>query len=674
MNNKTIRGISFCNPNDLTKEYVDYVVDYAIKKHYDHLQYIGPIHNPVKGNIDGMALYKKYSQFNGEKDLEYVNRSIEIVNSALEKTSKLGIKSYVWHHELDLPNGFGEAYPNILNEYGDVEVSSPEVEDFLKYKILDFFEQYPKMDGIVLTLHETKVPLLKLKNQKLGKIERVKFVTKILYDACNSLGKELIVRPFASIEEDYEMMTKAYEEISPDLIVMDKWTQFDWSLTLPHNKFYNKIKNNPLFVETDIFGEYFGKGRVPLMLKEHIIEKYKYCETFNPVGYCSRIDRNGAIPFGSANEVNLDIMHACLSGEDVDTAIDNFFNEKYGEMGPKIRELMEPSEELNRKMFNLKGYYFSELSRFPRINHCKNHFYFEMMKDNYDIASKEWYIPKDWERGTIQSLIDEKEEVVKTSEDLYNRLVSYKDKLEPAAYENLHTIFFNLMICSKVWKTLVMVFLNHTKFFEKEDSAYQEKLYEELNKLEEYYNVGTATLGNKFHCNIGDDIGGMIYIDYIPQFLTSIKESFEAEKAAFFEKKAKNLYDFVICGGGFEGHKIMKEVNFSDTVVIDGKVCRIPGNNKGKEWSQINCHGWFSYALKVRAGEENTIKVYLGSQAPKIDIQITLGDDMTVINEDANGVTVAELKYTAKADEDEVRIRFDRMSGHTPCVYSVEVL
>ena len=109
-------------------------------------------------------------------------------------------------------------------------------------KYCDFFTAYPKMDGIILTLHETRIPLLKLKNQKLSKIDRVKYVTEILFNTCKSLGKELIVRPFASIEEDYEMMTKAYEQISSDMVIMDKWTQFDWSLTLPENRFFSKIK------------------------------------------------------------------------------------------------------------------------------------------------------------------------------------------------------------------------------------------------------------------------------------------------------------------------------------------------------------------------------------------------------------------------------------------------
>ena len=79
------------------------------------------------------------------------------------------------------------------------------------------------MDGLVLTLHETKIPLLKLKNQKLDKIERVKFVTEILYNVCNRYGKEMIVRPFASLAQDQTMMLKAFAEISPNLFVMDKW-------------------------------------------------------------------------------------------------------------------------------------------------------------------------------------------------------------------------------------------------------------------------------------------------------------------------------------------------------------------------------------------------------------------------------------------------------------------
>lgn len=326
---KLIKGISVCNPVEIDRDYLLYTIDYAAQNGFDHLQIIGPIHDYVKGNIDGMTMYRKYSGFNDEKNLEYVRFCEDVINEACKKAKNHGIKTFMWHHELYLPDKFKNEFPEIINSYGDIEASHPLIEDFLRNKIIDFFHTYPDMDGIILTLHETSIPLLKLKNQKLGKIERVKFVTEILYNSCISLGKELIVRPFASIEEDYDMLTKAYEEISTNLMVMDKWTQFDWSLTMPSNRFFNKIKSNPLFVEADIFGEFFGKGRLPLMLSKHIMDKFDYCSKFDPAGYVARIDRNGQIPFGDINEVNLNIMNACLSGEDVDVEIDSFFKSKY---------------------------------------------------------------------------------------------------------------------------------------------------------------------------------------------------------------------------------------------------------------------------------------------------------------------------------------------------------
>ena len=337
---KRINGISVCNPVNLDRDHLLRTAEYAIQHGVKHYQFIGPIHNPEVGNVDGMVFYRKYARFNDEKNADYVRFCMEVVNETCEKLSAAGVKTYMWHHELEVPEGFRDAYPEILNDYGDVEITHPLIRDFLENKLEDFFTAYPKMDGLILTLHETRIPLLKLKHQKLDKIERVKYVTGILYDTCRLLGKELVVRPFASIEEDYEMMTRAYEEISTDMVIMDKWTQFDWSLTLPVNAFFRKIQRNPLLVETDIFGEYFGLGILPIMLKDHIRKNFAYCETFEPQGYVSRIDRAGYHAFGDVNEVNYRIMEACLEDRDIDSAIDAFFSERYGEHGAAARALM----------------------------------------------------------------------------------------------------------------------------------------------------------------------------------------------------------------------------------------------------------------------------------------------------------------------------------------------
>lgn len=666
-----IRGISVCNPVDVEPEYFLYTIDYAIKNKMTHVQLIGPTHNYIKGNIDGMTPYRKYSQFNYSKDVEYMNMCLDVVNTGCKRAQVAGIKTYLWHHELDLPDDFSKVYPEILNSDKDIEVTHPLVKDFLANRVYDFFEAYPYMDGIILTLHETKVPLLKLKNQKLGKVERVKYVTQTLYEACREMGKELIVRPFASIEEDYEMMTKAYESISADLMIMDKWTQFDWSLCLPHNKFFNKIKNNPLFVETDIFGEYFGKGRLPIMLKDHIMEKFAYCEGYNCAGYVSRIDRAGQHPFGGPNEVNLDIMNACMLGEDVDKAIDTFFEKNYPEAPQKVRELMEHTEEIQKKMFYLNKYYFTELSLFPKINHCKNHFYFEMMKEDYCLASNEWFIPIGWERGTIENVLEEKLCAVKLADEAYEKMLKLKGVIKEDAYEKLWYRFANLKYVALIWQQLTLIFLSYAKYFETKDISYEDNLNKALDTMLVLNEEGKKLLGDKFYCLNGDTLVSVENFDYVQTFVKDVTDSFRIEKAETLKAESENLTDFIICGGAMEGHKLQKEVNFSDTFITENDLYRIPGSGRGKKWSAVNTHGWFSYELKVKPNCENKIKVLLGTMGERIDIKITLDGAEYTVSQKADGKLEYEITYTPTSDK--ARIRFDRFTANTPCVYTIKV-
>ncbi len=669
---KIARGISVANPVNIEKEYIDRVVDYAINRGYEHFQFIGPIHNYIRGNIDGMTFSQKYAQFNDERDAEYIKLNLKVVNEALDKLHNAGIKSYMWHHELDLPTDFTKAFPEILNDDGDVEVTHPLVRDYLENRIKDFFDSYPKMDGIILTLHETKIPLLKLKNQKLDKIGRVKYVTEILFNSCKERGKELVVRPFASIPEDYSMMLEAYESISKDLIVMDKWTQFDWSLTLPNNQFFYQIKNNPLLVETDIFGEYFGKGRLPIMLKEHIKEKVEYCKKFSPYGYVNRIDREGFHPFGTVNEVNLDIMYALMSDLDPDIAIDEFFSREYPDVSQEVKDIMSRTEEINRKLLNCKDYYFMQGSFFPELNHSKNHFYFDLVKKNCDIRSDEWFIPKNWKRSSIEDLFSEKDEVVNLATELLQRVKALDGKIEKNRYDSLLLQFNNLYYSAKAWRILLEVFYDYVQYFEG-DVSFEAKLYSDLDKLLAIESECRAVIGDTIYNFLNNYLAGTKdLVHLVDRFVNEIKASFVAEKEGLKYDDGNNV-DYVFCGGAMEGHGLKKEVNFSDTMLIDGRLCRIPGNRKGATWSRINGHGWFSYEVKVKPNETNKLIIELGSLTEHLDAKITAGSQEFFVNEQApNGVKEFTFEFN-NGNDDKLRIRIDRISPYTPQVYSIKI-
>ena len=676
MKTATVKGISLCNPVDLDRDYLLFTAEYAVKNGYNHYQFIGPIHNPLRGNIDGMVFYRKYSAFNYEKDAEYVNYCIKTVNEVCDKLKSANVKTYMWHHELELPEKFGESYPDTLNRYGDIEISHPLVKDFLENKIADFFGLYPKMDGIILTLHETRIPLLKLKNQKLGKIERVKHVTEILYNACRERGKELIVRPFASMPEDYEMMTKAYEEISSSLVIMDKWTQFDWSLCLPQNAFFNKIKHNPLLVETDIFGEYFGKGALPLMLKDHITRNYAYCESFSPIGYVSRVDRADRHAFGDVNEVNYIITEACMngkSGKELDAEVLSFFETRYGESGKDVYALMEKTEEVQKKMFYLNGYYYSEMSAFPSLNHCKNHFYFEIMKDDCRIASKEWYMPIGWKRDSKDKFVKEKEEAVKIAEKLLEDLDSLNGKLSPADFDALKIKFGNLYYCALLWRALTDVIKKYSEYFDKKSSAAEKAFYSSVDELKAVYTRGQSELKENFYTAILPKFGKGDLKEPVTAFISEITESFAAEKAATEKLEKQNLTDYIVCGGGNESHELQKEVNFSDTYVSGDGICRIPGTNRGKSFSTVNAHGWFSYLIKVKKNSQNKITVSAKGENGNIDFCLDLDGTAHEIHEKSAALTDIEIDYNETEGKEYIRLRIDRISADTPFVYTIKV-
>ncbi len=670
MNTSRIFGYSFCNPVEVEADYLKFTVDYCIKAGINHIQIIGPIHDSVLGNVDGMTLYKKYARFNEGKNPDYIESTTRAFAEVLPAAHAAGIRSYVWHHELELPDGFAEAFPETLNETGDFEVSHPLIRDFLEQKIFDFFDQYPDIDGIVLTLHETRVPLLKLQHQKLNREERVQYVTGILYEACAARGKELIVRPFASIPEDYSMLMNAYAAISPDLVVMDKWTQFDWSLCAPHNSFFDRIKVNPLMVEADIFGEFFGKGRLPLMLLDHIKQKAAYCESHNVRGYCARIDRNGMIPFGDVNEVNLPIMEACMRGEDPDAAALRFFEKRYPGAGAEVFELMRSSEDIVKHIIYLRGYYFSELSYFPGLNHCKNHFYFEMMRESFRLVSGEWFIPVGWERGSLQEVRDEKAKALADAKLLRARLEELKGLLSEGDYKALLVKFENLCLVARAWCLLVEVFYSYENYFALGDESLAASLEEALNSLLAVRDEGARSLGTLFYCFLGDKGETK---DFIGEFVADVRATFAAEKALCEALRAQAPRDFVICGGCAEGHALMKEVNFSDTGLMNGAPYRVPGHDPKRFWSMVNTHGWFSYELAAAPGCLNTLELTVGSFTDTLALKLTIGDSVTEIRQktEPEKPLLFRIPFRTEDGQDRVRIRLDRLSADTPFAVSM---
>ena len=107
--------------------------------------------------------------------------------------------------------------------------------------------------------------------------------------------------------------------------------------------------------------------------------------------------------------------------------------------------------------------------------------------------------------------------------------------------------------------------------------------------------------------------------------------------------------------------------------MVNGEQARITGNKRGMEWSTITAHGWFSYKLKVKPGCENVISVLAGSATDTLKMKVTVGAQEYIVDQPNEGKNHLEFKYAAGADEEYIRIRFDKISANMPVMYTVKV-
>ena len=114
-------------------------------------------------------------------------------------------------------------------------------------------------------------------------------------------------------------------------------------------------------------------------------------------------------------------------------------------------------------------------------------------------------------------------------------------------------------------------------------------------------------------------------------------------------------------------------MNFSDTLVREGALCRIPGNRRGMQWSSINAHGWFSYEIEIIPHAENQISIWMEGADGTLDVSVTMKDRVERITQTGEGIREYRFVYQEMDGEAVIRVRFDKVSGHTPCIFAIVV-
>ena len=269
-----------------TPEHWSRIVEFACEHQVDRLVYWGDSctgRNKFSG-FTPPFLYPEYPELNQqikEPFKEAVFRIRDYFQKAYEMTVKNNMEFWYVFQVLQFPDiGFKpgshlvnvdleplrKIYPDLVSPDNEVDMSGRFVYEFIRKQIDELFELAPALSGIELWIMErATIKIARLKNQRISTGEIIANIVDTIHRHLTPRDCKLDIDLHTSGGETrtlHSLMDAARKH--DDIFISADNTIGDYHLHLPFNKHLKEAaKNNPVIVNFDLNGEYWGKNFVP---------------------------------------------------------------------------------------------------------------------------------------------------------------------------------------------------------------------------------------------------------------------------------------------------------------------------------------------------------------------------------------------------------------------------
>lgn len=291
-----------------------------------------------------------------------------------------GLQIQVWYHVLrDLPEEWIEAEPTVSRLDGRRlwQVLGSIAEDFL--------QAVPEVDTLVATADQAPVSASR-DTSSMASGERLRAIYQCLYEACRRQRRKLIVRETGKNQQERDSFIYAIGPLPPDIDIMVKDVQGDWyHLNAPLNPVLYHLKNKNIVVETDLYGEHWGRLEMPLCRLPRIHSLVRSWLHLPIVGAVGRIrvvqqaDSDCLQVFDTPNAANVAAFGQLLSHPlpdrqyeatnvdafDLQLWLDWLYSEYGKDASPYVIAALDRTPRIVQRVFYLGGAYFQDRSYLP---------------------------------------------------------------------------------------------------------------------------------------------------------------------------------------------------------------------------------------------------------------------------------------------------------------------
>lgn len=408
----------------------------------------------------------------------------EDINTICELAHANNIKVDMWTHELTkLPD-------NLLKD-GKANLDDPELWAYIREKYEKLFKLCPGLDGLVLTMHETAMPIYH-DNSVAASTTPAQRVAKLIdnMDAvCKSLKKDFFVRTFSYEPDELKHIQDGLRLSKSDVIAITKCVPHDWQPYYPFNPAIGDVGGKRQIVEFDLGHEFTGLSTLPYICIDYVKRHLDYDISKNALGAVFRIERFKWHSLGTPNQAVLDVSTRLLTDPSADPheLYMQWLTERYGkDAAPHLFSAFMRTQEILDKGYFILGFWITNHSKLPSYEYATKSLK-NRTSAKWDPSTKS--VEADLFSPTSQTLLkidNEKATALALAEKSLADIEKAKPYLKHDDYAYLEDLFQRNKAMVKVWRAASAIIIGVNVYNSNKldsDAAYLAQAADELEKL-----------------------------------------------------------------------------------------------------------------------------------------------------------------------------------------------
>jgi hypothetical protein len=408
---------------------------------------------------------------------------LALVEQLARRSRENLLSFFVWSHELYLPPGFAELYPQVKGAGYPVCLSNEFLRQFIRDKYLEFFDACPSVDGLVMSVNESGSFSLLTdagchcdRCIRMSQHDRLMAVLNEVIAVTSARRKQIVLRTFQGSaihalhgHPELETIRKAYSGLPRRVQIMSKYCPLDFYGGEIADEPLIGAFGNPHLVEFSLDVEWQGRTFVPALTPENFRRRIAHALAKGCAGIVPRIDfpfpsMEPEPIFGHPNEFNAWYMSELLwnPAAPIDDSLLRWAKLRYGDGAAAVASALRKTEAITQKTFFCQGQILiSYHNMIASVSHCDN-FLWGQALSKWDPSkrrlSESFFEP---DEQLIAAARREKAEAVSLAGMALEELRKASGRIPETDYQRLGFWLEKLKDTAELWSDLTELYLRH---------------------------------------------------------------------------------------------------------------------------------------------------------------------------------------------------------------------